>query len=274
MKPKRLIPVGLWLLASLACLIPGLEAPAPAPVDAKRLPTIIVMTANAAASQTAVAQAPATEIPGVPKDSTLKGGTVEGLQDGSTQYSDQDGGFEVIFPVGWLALIPNSDAFNTSLAKEGADNPMLGVQMNSDLAGYEAGFDRLYAYILRPDLKKNVLLGYSKLSWDLDDTTLIDNYSMGELVRGLESSGGIPGFRASTAQVRENGNGVKLIEIGGHYSISDGEGGTIPFYLTVVFFKPNPNSLTRLTFSFLQDYNAEITTDVNAIIESIKIAGP
>ena len=79
---------------------------------------------------------------------------------------------------------------------------------------------------------------------------------------------------ASTAQVHENGNGVKLIEIGGHYSISDGEGGSIPFYLTVVFFKPNPNSLTRLTFSFLQDYNAEITTDVNAIIESIKIAGP
>ncbi len=274
MKPKRLIPLGFWLLASLACLIPGLEAPAPAPVEANRLPTLIVMTANAAASQTAVAQPLATGVPGVSKDPTLTGGVVERLQDGSTQYNDQDGGFEVIFPVGWLALIPNSDAFNTTLAKDAADNPMLGVQMTSDLAGYEAGFDRLYAYILRPDLKKNVLLGYSKLAWDLDDTTLIDNFAMGELVRGLESSGGIPGFRASTAQIRENGNGIKLIEIGGHYSISDGEGGTIPFYLTVVFFKPSSTSLTRITFSFLQDYNDQISTDVNSIIESIKLVSP
>jgi hypothetical protein len=206
----------------------------------------------------------------VPKST---GTTMEQLQDGITKYSDHDGGFEVIFPVGWLALRPNSDEFNTSLANAGAGNPVLHDQMTTDLAGYDANVDRLYAYTLRPDIKKKTLFGFSKLAWDSEDTTSLDNAMMGELVRDLESSGDIPGFRADTVQLYENGNAVKIIEIGGRFALSDGQGGTIPLYTTIVFFKPTPNSLARITFTFLQDYHAQIATDVKSIIESVKVVG-
>ncbi len=128
-----------------------------------------------------------------------------------------------------------------------------------------------YSYILRPDIDKNVIFGYSKTVWDSDDTTSINDATMGELMRSLESSGAIPGFRADTARVLENNNGVRMIEISGRFSISDGQGGTVPFYSTFIFFKPTSNSTTRITFSFLEDYHEQISMDVTSVIESIKI---
>jgi hypothetical protein len=198
--------------------------------------------------------------------------TIEQIQDGAVRYTDHDGGFELIFPAGWLAVRPNSDEFNTTLANDGAKNQMLRDQMTNDLAAYDPNYDRLYSYILRPDIGKNTIFGFSKLVWDSNNnTSAIDNDSLGEAVQGLESSNSIPGFRADTAQVRENGNTLPLIEVGGRFSMSDGQGGTVPFYTTIIFFMPIPTSLTRITFTFMQDYKEQISADVNSIIESIKL---
>jgi hypothetical protein len=273
MKPKGLFPFALLWVLTFACIIPGLEAPVPGPVDPNMISTIVVSTANAAASQTAAAQPFASVTPAGTTHPGMTGAAVEQLKDGTIKYNDYDGGFELIYPVGWLAVRPNSDEFNTSLAKDGAGNPMLHDQMTTDMAGYDAKLDRLYSYILRPDIKQKYFFGISKLKWYSEDTTLLDNAVMGELVQGLESSGVIPGFHADTAQVQENGNAVTMIQIGGHSMMSIDQGGTVPIYSTVVFFKPTSNSLTRITFSYLQDYNAQISTDVNSIIESIKVAG-
>jgi hypothetical protein len=274
MKQRRMILVVSLLVSMLACVVPGLEAALPTPVNPDMLPTIVVLTAEAAASQTAVAGQNGSEMPPGANDSQMAGTSTERLEDGSTRFNDADGGYELILPVGWLGLRPDSDEFNASLANDGAANALLRDQMTADQAGYAANLDRLYAYILRPDIGKNTIFGFSKLVWDPEDTTYIDNTTMGELVRSLESSGALPGFRADTAQIRENGNGVSMIEIGGRYALSDGEGGSVPFYTTIVFFKPSSTSLTRITFTFLQDFQPQISTDVSAILESIKAVGP
>ncbi len=273
MKRCRLGLIAFLLISMLACVIPGLEAPIPSPVDPNMIPTIVVATANAAATQTAVARPLATEIPADATVPKLTGITLEQLEGGATQYTDQDAGFEVTFPAGWLALRPNSDEFNASLANAGARNSVLHEQMSSDQAGYDASIDRVYSYILRPDIGKNFLFGFSKLAWDSKDATRLDNATLGELVQGLEASQDIPGFRADTAQVRENGNTVMTIEIGGRFALSDGQGGTVPFYGTVVYFKPTSTSLARLTITFLLDYKAKISTDVKSIIELIRVDG-
>ncbi|MBI5351937.1 MAG: hypothetical protein HZB50_04800 [Chloroflexi bacterium] len=278
MKLRRLYPMALLLTSILACVIPGLDAPAPAlaPVDTNMLSTAVVLTADAAVLQTAAVQSVATEIPAGTPVPRLTGTNIEQAQDGVTKYSDHDGNFEVVFPAGWLAVRPNnSDEFNASLVKDGAHNQMLSDQMIADMAEYNANVDRLYSYILRPDIKKDMMFGFSKLVWDsADKTSTIDTSTMGELVRGLEASSDIPGFHADTAQTRENGNAVTLIEVGGRFSLSDGQGGSVPLYTTIIFFKPTPTSLTRITFTYLQDYHDQISTDVKSIIDSIKVIAP
>jgi len=112
--------------------------------------------------------------------------------------------------------------------------------MESDQADYEPGFDRLYSYPLLPDIEKNLMFGASMLQWDSTDSSPIDENSMANFFKDLETSGAIPGFRTDTARVYENGNHIKLIEVGGPFTISDGQGGFVPFYVTAVFFQANP----------------------------------
>ena len=145
--------------------------------------------------------------------------------------------------------------------------------MESDQADYEPGFDRLYSYPLRPDIEKNFLFGFSKLKWDPDDSAPIDEYSMGELVRSLEASGLVPGFRSDTAQMYENINHINLVEIGGQFTIRNSEGYVVPFYITAIFFKPANGSTIRVTFTYLKDYKPEIYNDVTSVITSIKLLG-
>lgn len=199
---------------------------------------------------------------------------LEKLPDGSVKYTDYDAGFEMVIPPGWLAARPgNADEFNSLKNTEGAKNLMLADQMEADLAGYEAGFDRLFAYPARPDIQKDVIFGFAKLGWDADDAAQIDNRSMGEFVRNLESSGAIPGYRATASNIVENGNQVAMIVIKGRFSLDDGQGGSTPFVATFLFFKPTPKSTARMTFTVLKDYDGQIAPDIEALIQSIKLLG-
>ncbi len=260
---RRALSIFVMLIAMVACVLPGQTIQSTPGIDSKAVSTAVAGTAQAAAQATATVQPAAT---------SRKGTQIEQAADGIANYSDYDAGFKISFPVGWLVVRPNAEEFNATLAKNGAINQVLHDQMTADLAGYQADYDRLYAYMLRPDIEKNALFGFAKLVWASKDATSIDNPTVGELVRGLEAPGGIPGFRADTAQVREDG-AVKIIEIGGHFALNNKEGTAIPFYTTIIFFKPSSNSTARITFSFLEEYHTQISMDVKSIVESIRING-
>ncbi len=249
------------LTAILACALPS-QAVQPTPgIDANAMGTSVAGTAQAAVQQTAAAQPAATH---------PTGATLERASDGTTTYTNYDGGFQVSFPAGWLAVRPNSDEFNPALAKEGAANRMLGDQMKFDLTQYNADFEYLYIYILRPDLKKNFLFGISDVIWDSKDTRPLNNATLSELVRGAEASSKFAGFHADTAQLHEDG-AVKTIEIGGPFTMTNAQGDITSFYKTNFYFKSSSDSMVFLTFTIMQEHRTKILQDVNFIIDSIRI---
>jgi len=246
-------------MAIVACVLPG-QAVQPAPgMDPNAVATAVEGTAQAAAHQTAAAQ---------PVPTRRTGTIIEQLEDGTTRYSDYDAGFEIIFPDGWLPVRPHSEEFNAALAKEGKANPMLRNYMEFDLAEYTA-FDRLYAYILRPDIEKNVLFGFTYLEWLTGDSVPIDSLSLQKEVQRVESAEGLPAFHADTAQLLENNNDVSMMEIGGPSARNNGQGEFVTFYATIIYFKPAPDSIVRILFGFFQEYQFEIAPDVDFIIQSV-----
>ena len=269
MKTKNYITGSILLLTILACVIPGLSQPAIAPTfDLDLIPTMVALTANAAITQTA-AVAPPLPAETTTPDPSGTTGTLELLSNGNTKYTDNEIGFEITYPAGWLTLRPNSDEFSSALANEAVKNDMLRDQMEADLADYEAGVDRLYSYPLLPDIEKNFAFGFSKLIWDADDSVPINEQTMGEMARFVEST--VSGFRADTVQAYENGNHVKLVEVGGQFSLSNGQGEVIPFYMTYFLFKPTSSTTALMTFTYLKDYKFPIYTDVMSVINSIKL---
>jgi hypothetical protein len=256
----RITTLAVLLLATTAC---GLSnQPEPSSAD-NAIQTAIISTAQAALDATLTAESVAVQAtPG------MTGTNLEKFEDGTAKYTDYDAGFEITYPAGWLTLRPNSDEFTAALSNEGVVNTMLHDQMTADQAG-NSEFDRLYSYILRPDLQENVLFGFSSLKWDSDDPVSIDTVTMGKFVDKLESPPFVPGFRADVVQLHEDG-ATKIIEVGGPWSLSDGQGGTVPFYSTVLFFKPTPDSASRLIVTYLRDYRDQISPDVNSIMNSIR----
>jgi len=265
MKTKHCVMGSILLFALMACALPGISQPAALPTfDPNAIPTTVALTANAAMAQTATAASPLAT-------PDLSETTLEQLPDGSTKYTDKEIGFEITFPTGWLTLRPNSDEFSSALEKEAVKNELLRAQMELDQSDYEAGVDRLYSYPLLPDIEKNFAFGFSKLKWDPDDSVPIDEKTMGETVRFVESS--ISGFRADTVQTYENGNHIKLVEVGGQFSLSNGQGEVIPFYMTYFLFKPTSSTSALMTFTYLKDYKLTIASDVMSAINSIKLLG-
>lgn len=252
------------LMGAAGCALPGQGTQPASDSNLNTISTTIAGTVRAAATVTALAEPVETRAPG------RTGTAIEQAEDGTTKYSDYDGGFEVTYPAGWLSVRPNSEEFDAALANEAAVNTMLYDQMNADLSEHDE-FDRLYAYIIRPDLEDNVIFGFSTLSWDPDDPAPIDSVSLGKLVRELESaSSGLPGFRADTVQLHEDGD-IKMAEIGGHWMMSDGQGGTIPFYTTGIYFKPTSSTTARMNFTYLENVHVPIATDIITILASIRL---
>ena len=268
MKIKYFLAISMIFVSMVACVIPG--ASQPPQIDQNSLSTAIVQTVSAATTQTAAAP---TGQPPTPTLPPVNETNLEKLPDGSVKFTHVSGGYEVTFPKGWLTVRPNSEEFKEAYARDAAKNSLLLGQMDYDVSAYEDGFSQLHSYALRPDIEKNFLFGFSTVRWDSQDTLSLNESSMGELARELETSGVIPGFRVDTAQIYETVNAVKVIEIGGQFSLSDGQDGVIPFYMTAIFFKPTTDTLTRITFTYLKDYTSQLSVDINSAIISVKLLG-
>jgi hypothetical protein len=263
---RQILSVLVILVALSACASPGQVVQSTPGIDPQALGTAVEGTARAAVQQTAAAalQPTATVMPGT---------ALEQLPDGSIKFSDYEAGFEIIFPVGWLAVRPNSKEFQAILEKEGAVNALLQAQMTDDQATPNIEFQRVYAYALRPDIGKNAFFGFAKVRWFQNDTLSIDNVTMGELTRTIEDSNDLPGYRADTAQLHEDGP-VKMIEIGGRFAQTTDQGQNIFLYSTIIYFKPSPDSTVRIIFTFFEKFHKLMAADVKSTFESIRLIEP
>ena len=238
----------------------------------ENIPVTEATITEAAATEVATTDAATAETSIVTPQPEVKGMALEKLPDKTTKFTDYDGGYEVTFPVGWLAARPGDNEFNSVLAKEGAKNTMLADQMNFDKSVYDPTLHRVFSYSLRPDIQKNVIFGFSKIFLYPKDDVPINNNTMGGFVRDLEASTNIlPGFRVTSSHIDENRNGISVLVANGRFLRKDESGNLTPFYATALLFKPTPNSTVMLTSTIYQDFQDQISSDLISIQESFKL---
>lgn len=241
-------------------------------IPASGNPPAGIPTATAILADAPTAEAAATETLVVTPTREVKGMALEKQPEKTTRFTDYNGGYEITFPVGWLAVRPGDEEFNTVLATEGAKNAMLADQMKTDISLYDTNRHRVFSYPLRPDIKKDAIFGFSKIGLEMDDVP-INNNSMGVWVRSFEASNTSPGLRVTATKIEKNGNGISFMVVKGRFSLKTESGDLIPFSITSFFFKPTPDSLVSVTITVLQDYQKQLSPDLDAIRESIKLLG-
>lgn len=81
-------------------------------------------------------------------------------------------------------------------------------------------------------------------------------------------------MRIEVARVYPNPNQVDLLEVGGQFTGGDEQSGLIPLYATIVYFKPTADTVVRVIFSYLKDFQPELSGDVTNVINSIALSSP
>ena len=113
MKIKKYIAGSILVLAILACVGSACRLP---PLTQTTIPTMVVLTANAAMTQTAAATSPAsTPVPTESATATprisLSGTSLLLRDDQTTLFTDHRTGIELIIPAGWLAVRVNESEY-------------------------------------------------------------------------------------------------------------------------------------------------------------------
>lgn len=201
-----------------------------------------------------------------------QGVTLELLPDGMIRCRDLDGHYEIRFPSGWLVVRPgNAAEGSAALTLLGVENPLLAERLKADLGGADLRFDRLLAYPRRPDLLQDGVLGILNVVFDAQNGVKLDNAALGAWVRTMEASSAMPGFRVTASSTLSNSNQVPLMLVKGRYIQKNAGGEPVPLAVMVLFFKPAPGSLVRVTFTVLQAYQDQFLPEFELIRESILV---
>lgn len=125
------------LLFVLACAMPNLSQPTSIPADPLSIPTIVVLTADAALTQTASAApslAPETPTPAPSQTPTTTtapvfsayGSALITQPDHTVLFIDQKSGFQMTFPANWVVFRTNHDEYYSLSVNEAiTDYPFL-----------------------------------------------------------------------------------------------------------------------------------------------------
>jgi hypothetical protein len=164
----------ILLTAALACVVPGMESASTIPpTPDTRLGTMVAETVSAALAETALAASPETPSPTPSPEPTavpaaqyeLPGSALETQEDGSTLFVDENAGYQITVPAGWLAVRVNEKEFyDAFLLPEVADE-----RMQSALQGIQeqdpASF-RLFVLDTMEGHVQNEIVTNVNLIWD------------------------------------------------------------------------------------------------------------
>jgi hypothetical protein len=141
MKMKKEFIFAFVLFVGLACVMPNLSQPTSLPVDSLSIPTIVVLTADAAMTQTASAAPPLpletpTPVPTETPTATAApvfssyGSALVPQADDTVLFIDQKSGFQMTFPANWVVLRPNHDEYYSLSVDEAITHPFLQFELD------------------------------------------------------------------------------------------------------------------------------------------------
>ena len=153
----RTLSTFVLLLAVVACMLPGQasrSAPAPNSIN---IETAVAGTAQAAATQTALANpipvistiADTATITPTPKVSP-SGTALVTLADGSTQFIDYVSGMQMVFPAGWLVVRVGEDEYYTAWGSPESQTPVF-MDILTGLQSLDPKVFRVHTLDMRSD---------------------------------------------------------------------------------------------------------------------------
>ncbi len=301
MNHRRIFSIFLISLTTiLACVIPGLQsAPESVPtadtgilstmvaetVSAAEaltqqtfsMPTVVILTANAAVSQTAAVappvQASETLTPASirPLVFSSYGTAIQKLGDAGTLYIDQIAGYQFIVSPGWTVIRPNEQEYFELWALPAASNPTVQNVLNN-MKNRDSNVERVYGFDFRDDhIREDFIINFD-VSYGKDLSGSYDDIFKG-IKKIYSNTEAINKFTVLSSDVITTAENVEIgvieIEIDGVDSAPD-----LKIYEKQVIIKVQAGGYFLIRFDTTYEFKDLTLAEFEQLIVSLKSYTP
>jgi hypothetical protein len=277
MKNKNYMAGSILFLAMAACAIPGLSQSAAPAFDPNTIPTMVVLTANALASQTAAALPPGTPTPAsIPTETataapiiSLSGTSLLLRDDQTTLFTDHKAGIELVVLDGWLAVrINEQEYFDAWLLPEISD---LAFQKSlTSIKNLNPNESRLFAFdIQEGHHSPGSPVTNINLLWQENLELSLDNKKDLQEIANANSKV-IPNLVILTKDISATSSGIPIGVITSKVSGTTTGGVKVIVYYKQIFLKARTGMLT-ITLTTPEELKEIVFPAFDAMIESMTL---
>jgi len=278
MKIKNYIMGSILLLTIIACVVPGIsQSDVPPTFDLNMVPTMVVLTANAIASQTAAVAppmpfetltptlAPTESATATPKVS-FAGTSLFLRDDQTTLFTDYRVGIKLIVPAGWLAVRINEDEYYDAWVLPELSTPAYQRALAS-IQDRDPNEARLYILdIQEGHLQGGLVTNVNLFLYNKEEMALEDNADVSSIADSFAEA--MPGLEVLTAELSATPNGIPI-----GISTSKMPATTVEDVDVIVFYKQiflkSKMGLLTITLSTTQELKDTVLPAFDAMIETM-----
>jgi len=262
MKIKIYIAGSVLFLITLACVSQAV----PTAIDPSTIPTIVVMTANAAMAKTAAAASPTpTPVPTESATATPRislSGTLLFLRDDQTTvFTDHRTGIELIIPAGWLAVRINEPEYYDAWVLPELSDPAFQRSL-TNIRNLNPNESRLFAFDVQEGHLQGGFVTNINLLWNENEDMSLDNDTD---LQGAADSITQADLDILTTDVSVTSSGIPIGVI-----TSKRAGTTMESFHKQVFVKALTGTLL-ITFTTSKDLKKTILPTFDAMIETMTL---
>ena len=277
-KQHRVWLIAALMIVTLACSAPGFSAPPDSgPLDTDALSTIVAGTANAAATQTALVAtntpppssietaAPTETATPTPRVSA-EGTSLSKQSDGSFIFTDQQGGYSVVVPSGWLVVRINEQEFLDAWGLPEASDPKL----QNFLTQFQKADPKVYRLVgadITPEHFQGSFLTNFSISWNRNSTLTLQQ-EIDQTRKYLPQS--IKGAKITYADVGTTSTQIPMAILEISWSTKDTSGQTIKIYQKIIGFKLK-NGTLAFTLTTTPDLKDALINSFDFMTDQIMI---
>jgi hypothetical protein len=271
MKTKKYLAGSILFFTIIACAIPSLNH-APPPFDPATIPTMVVLTAAALASQTAAATTPlpsetspptllpAESATATPRVSFL-GTSLYLRDDQTTVFTDHRTGIELIIPAGWLALRINEPEYYDAWGLPEFSDPSF-QRLLTNMQNLDPNKSRLFVVDMQEEHQLGGFVTNINLLWNETENMSFDNEA--DLQEAADSIT-LSKLDILTTNISVTSNGIPIGVI-----TSKRAGTTMEAFHKQVFVQAHTGTLL-ITFTTSKDLKKTILPAFDAMIETMTL---
>jgi hypothetical protein len=271
---RQILAALLLLIATLACVLPG-QAIQPEPVtDPGGLQTAIVGTSQAAQTQTQQAYLSSTSTPiptatftSTPSVSNV-GTCLEYLEDGSTRFTDQVAGVQMVLPAHWLVVRVGEQEYYEAWGKPETQHPRF-LDAFASMQNLDPKIFRVTAFDLRQDRLLYNDLTRVELVFDEGDTRTLKQLK----TSAINNRPPYKGYKVLSSQTFNTAQGLEALNVEIRAKTNNGASETGWAYLRRVIFKV-PGGSMALDLMILMDKKDLTMPDFDQVLNSIILITP